>query len=78
MDHIITCGITPTPSHPKVLKTALTSCNSIPSTHVENVVTVIEDLKALGYMVISMETTSKSVPYTALDYSKYKPPVPMS
>ena len=73
MDCILTCGITPSPPHPKVLKTALSSCESVPCTHHESALPALERLRRLGYTIISLETTSRSVPYTDIDYCQFKP-----
>jgi len=70
VDHVVTCGITPTPPHPRVLKTALTSCETIPTKHYHNVLTAVQDLKAQGYAIVSLETTSKSVQYTDVDFAR--------
>lgn len=73
VSHVVTCGITPTPPHPRVLKTALTSCETIPTKHYHNVLTAVQDLKAEGYAIVSLETTSKSVLYTDADFAQFKP-----
>lgn len=68
--HIVTCGITPSPPHPKVMKTALTSCENIPTTHYMNCMDAIRQLQIDGYTIISLETTSKSVNYHEMKYPK--------
>jgi 23S rRNA (guanosine2251-2'-O)-methyltransferase len=73
VNHVVTCGITPTPPHPRVLKTALTSCETIPTKHYHNVLEAVADLKAQGYAIVSLETTSKSILYTEADFARFKP-----
>lgn len=61
---LITVGITPSPPHPKLRKTAMQSLDIVPNRHFEDVMQMIRVLKAEGYVLVVMETTSKSVKYT--------------
>lgn len=49
------CGITPTPDHPKVTKTALGAEEAIPWVGDNNAVDAVGILKAEGYVVVALE-----------------------
>jgi len=66
---IVTCGITPTPPHPKLRKTALSSVEAVPCRHFDDTLAAVADLKARGYKVVVMETTAKSQVYTDVAYT---------
>jgi tRNA G18 (ribose-2'-O)-methylase SpoU len=55
-------GITPAPSHPRMHKTSLGSENIIPWEQHWNGLSAIQQLKANGYQIISLEYNSNSVP----------------
>lgn len=53
--HLHLAGITPTPFHPKVRKTALGSEKVIPWTHHHNGLEAIADIKSRGFEIIALE-----------------------
>ena len=55
------CGITPTPEHPKMIKTGLGAEWSVPWSYHPNALTVAKDLKDNGYSVYALESTETSV-----------------
>jgi tRNA G18 (ribose-2'-O)-methylase SpoU len=55
------CGITPTPEHPKIVKTGLGAEWSVPWSYHTNAVTVVKALKEQGYTVFALESTEASV-----------------
>jgi tRNA G18 (ribose-2'-O)-methylase SpoU len=65
---IVTCGITATPPHPKLRKTALSAVDMVPCRHFEDTLSAIRDLKAQGFKIVVMETTSRSQVYTEIDF----------
>ena len=65
---IITCGITATPPHPKLRKTALSAVDMVPCRHFEDTLSAIRDLKAAGFKIVVMETTSRSQIYTDIEF----------
>jgi len=65
---VVTCGITAHPPHPKLRKTALSAVEVVPSRHFDDVVQAIATLRAEGYHIVVMETTSRSVLYTDAHY----------
>lgn len=67
---LVTCGITAHPPHPKLRKTALNSVEIVPSRHFDDIMQALETLKAEGYQIVAMETTSKSVEYSKVKYPK--------
>jgi tRNA G18 (ribose-2'-O)-methylase SpoU len=56
------CGMTPTPPHPKVLKTAVGSAEYVPYTKSGSTLDVVRELQNEGVTVLGVETTSRSTP----------------
>jgi tRNA G18 (ribose-2'-O)-methylase SpoU len=54
------CGITPTPTNPKVLKTSLGSEITVNYESHPNAVSLIKSLKEIGYIIWALEKTSMS------------------
>ena len=69
---LVTCGITAHPPHPKLRKTALSAVEVVPSRHFDDVIAAITQLKAEGYTIAVMETTTLSKLYTEVKYPKDK------
>lgn len=67
---IYTTGITCHPPSVKLRKTAFTSIDIVPSKHFEDVMDAIKELKTQGYIIVAMETTSRSECYTNVTYPK--------
>lgn len=55
--HLHLAGITPTPYHPKVRKTALGSEKSIPWTHHRNGLDAVEEMRGRGYRILGLENS---------------------
>lgn len=70
VSELITCGITPHPPHHKLNKTALGATELVPTRHVHNSLQAILELKAKGYYIVAMETTTNAVSYTEVNYPK--------
>ena len=68
VEEIVTCGICPTPPHPKLRKTALSAVDTVPCRHYDDTLSAIADLKSEGYTIVVMETTSRSQIYTDIVY----------
>lgn len=60
IDRLFLCGITPTPDHPKVCKTALGAEKSVPWEHSWNVLETVQKLRDEGYWIVSLEGGEKS------------------
>lgn len=63
---LILCGITARPPHPGIEKTALGTTSLIPWEYREETTTAVLDLKNMGYKIVSLELTDKSVPIQSL------------
>lgn len=61
IEKIFLCGITATPPHREIEKTALGATQSIPWEHVEETTEAIKNLKELGYTIIAIEQAENSV-----------------
>ena len=61
IEKIVLCGITATPPHREIEKTALGATQSVAWSHVKDSVEAIAQLKEEGYVIISVEQTSNSV-----------------
>lgn len=57
---VYTCGYTPTITHPKVQKTALSSQQWVKSQHFESLSTAIDILQKEGYKIIVLECSPES------------------
>jgi tRNA G18 (ribose-2'-O)-methylase SpoU len=68
ISEIVTAGITPYPPHPKLRKTAMQSLENVRTRHFESIIDAVKALKAEGYTICVMETTSKSECYTETSY----------
>eukprot|EP00614_Pseudopedinella_elastica_P022176 CAMPEP_0172624034 /NCGR_PEP_ID=MMETSP1068-20121228/133414_1 /TAXON_ID=35684 /ORGANISM="Pseudopedinella elastica, Strain CCMP716" /LENGTH=298 /DNA_ID=CAMNT_0013432819 /DNA_START=228 /DNA_END=1124 /DNA_ORIENTATION=- len=67
---VICCGLTPTPPHEKVAKTAFDAAETVPTRHFPSTVAALEALKADGFKIFAMETTSKSKRYTRVEFPR--------
>lgn len=61
MEKIFLTGITGTPPHREIHKTALGSTESVAWEYVEKTETIISQLKESGYKIIAVEQTTESV-----------------
>lgn len=74
IEKIFLCGITATPPHREIEKTALGATQSIPWEHVEETTEAIKTLKELGYTIIAIEQAENSVQlqnFTPVKDAKY-------
>ncbi len=58
---IYLCGISATPPHKEIYKTALGAEENVPWKYYKSTVSAIEDLKREGYMLIAIEQTDESI-----------------
>ena len=66
---VLLCGsMTPSPPHPKVLKTALGAAEYVPYRTVGSTLEAVQELQQKGIKVIGVETTSRSVPLWKLSF----------
>jgi 23S rRNA (guanosine2251-2'-O)-methyltransferase len=68
LQRIITCGYTAHPPHPRLDKTALGTVDYVETSHVESTVEAVADLQSQGVAVWALETTSKSLGYTEVEF----------
>ena len=61
VEKICLCGITPIPPHKEIRKTALGASESVDWKHYTNTMNCIQELKAEGYYIISIEQAEKTV-----------------
>ena len=61
LEGVHACGITPTPPHPSLLKTAMGAAEYVPNSHDGSTLRVVRELKRRGVSVWACETTAKSV-----------------
>ena len=61
IEKIYLCGITATPPHKDIRKTALGATESVAWEHKENTVTLVEDYKAKGYQTLAIEQAEKAI-----------------
>lgn len=61
VEKIYLCGITPTPPHREIQKTALGATESVDWQYAENTLDVINQLKKEGWTILALEQTTNSV-----------------
>jgi 23S rRNA (guanosine2251-2'-O)-methyltransferase len=69
LEKIILCGITATPPHREIHKTALGATESVDWEYRKETRKAIEELKEQGYVVIAVEQTEEAIPLHLLDLS---------
>ncbi len=62
VDHLYLCGITGTPKHPRLAKTALAGLESVPWSYRQSALRTIKTLKQKGYKIVALELTEQSIP----------------
>jgi len=65
---VVCCGLTPTPPHDKIKKTAFSAAETVPTVHYDSAVEAVRALQSDGFTVLAMETTSKSRSYVDVTY----------
>jgi tRNA G18 (ribose-2'-O)-methylase SpoU len=73
--HLYLCGITPTPAHPKVVKTALGAEETIPWSYHQNAVDLAHHLGTQGYHVWVLEEQSKATSLFAVTLAAAERPI---
>ena len=63
--HVYLCGITATPPHRDILKTALGATDTVDWSYHEDCATLSQDLLRAGPQVVALEQTQRSTPLTA-------------
>jgi 23S rRNA (guanosine2251-2'-O)-methyltransferase len=71
IDKLYLCGITGTPKHPRLAKTALAALQAVPWLYRQSAYRTIKQLKKDGYYVVALEITPTSKPI----YSVIKRPL---
>ena len=61
VDKVWLCGICATPPSAEIHKSALGAEDSVPWEHRQDTLSLVEELKAQGYIVLSVEQTEKAV-----------------
>jgi 23S rRNA (guanosine2251-2'-O)-methyltransferase len=70
VEKIYLCGITATPPHREIQKTALGADETVTWEHVQDVLTLVKDLQEKDYKVAAVEQVEKSV--SLLDFQPQK------
>jgi tRNA G18 (ribose-2'-O)-methylase SpoU len=60
VEEVVLCGITGTPPHPEIHKTALGAEDSVSWRHEASALEAVADLKARGYIILSIEQAEGS------------------
>ena len=69
VEKIFLTGITGTPPHREIQKTALGATESVAWEYAENPAVVVANLKAQGYKIVIVEQTTKSIPLQTFEPS---------
>ena len=67
---VVMCGLTPTPPHEKLAKTAFSAQETVPTEHYESTLAALRALQAEGYAVYAAETTARSRSYVDVAYPR--------
>lgn len=70
VEKIYLCGITPTPPHREIQKTALGATESVDWQYAEDTLEVINQLKKEGWTILALEQTTNSVMLDELKVEK--------
>ena len=73
-ERLLLCGITGTPPHRDIQKTALGATESVEWKYYENTMEAVSELKASGYKIVVLEIAEGSIPvdsFSAVDGEKY-------
>lgn len=70
VEKIYLCGITPTPPHREIQKTALGATESVDWQYAENTLDVVNQLKKEGWTILALEQTTNSVMLDELKIEK--------
>ncbi len=67
LEKIYLCGITATPPHREILKTALGSTETVVWEHVAETLEAVNALKSMGYKTFAVEQVESSIPLQAVE-----------
>lgn len=70
VERIILCGITATPPHRDIQKTALGATDSVDWVYYKSAVEAVQELKAGGYLIVSIEQVEGSLTLDAFGVEK--------
>lgn len=71
LEKIYLCGITATPEHPEVHKTALGAQDTVPWVHFPNAQEAIQHLKAEGYTIAALEISDAPTAFKELQSAHF-------
>lgn len=69
VDKIFLCGITGTPPHREIQKTALGATESVSWEYIENPLQAVDRLRSQGFTVVIVEQTTNSIPLNSFPVS---------
>jgi len=72
LNKIILCGISPTPPHKEISKSAIGATQSVDWEYYEDIKTPIQLLKTAGYEIVCVEQTTDSIPLQDFKISNKK------
>ena len=72
VEAVYLCGITATPPHPEIHKTALGAENTVEWKYFENTLDAVQKLKEMGYTILGIEQAENSLMLNELNLSKKK------
>lgn len=75
VERVVLCGITATPPHREIQKTALGATESVAWEHVRNAAAAVRSLKETGYQVIGVEQVVGSTSLERFQFKRDKPTV---
>ncbi len=70
IDRLYLCGITGTPKHPRLAKTALAGLHATPWMYRQSALRTIKTLKGQNYKIVALELTDDSTPLRPFPHDK--------
>jgi len=67
LEKIYLCGITATPPHREILKTAIGASESVDWAYAKETTSIVQSLKDAGYQIFAVEQTTESISLEILD-----------
>jgi len=72
IERLYLCGITGTPPHREIHRTALGATDTVPWAHADHTIDVLHSLRAEGYTLLALEHTSNSLPLSKLEITPHQ------
>jgi 23S rRNA (guanosine2251-2'-O)-methyltransferase len=73
LEHIVLCGISQTPPHREIMRSAIGAEQSVDWSYEKDIAEALQKLKDAGYMIAGVEQTTESILLSDFEWSGEKP-----